>query len=75
MTKRDMWLAAALALAVGLVEPYIELAWKCRAGFEATEACVWGRSYFRVAQVLTPLILSPFLFGAWLLLTKIVSRK
>jgi hypothetical protein len=75
MTKRDMLLAAALAVAVGLIEPCVELAWKCRGGFETTEACVWGRAYFRVTQVLTPLLLSPLLFGAWFVLTKVVARK
>ena len=75
MTKRDVWLAAALSLAVGLAEPYVELAWKCRAGFEASEACVWGEAYFRVAQMATIFILTPLLFGLWFLLTRLASRK
>ena len=75
MTKRDVWLAAALSIAIGLAEPYVELAWKCRAGFEAMEPCVWGKAYFRVAQVATIVILSPLLFGLWFLLTRLATRK
>jgi hypothetical protein len=40
-------LRLAIGLAVGLVEPYLELAWKCRAGFETSEACVWRSHGFR----------------------------
>ena len=55
---------AVLALVIGLAEPYIEISWKCRRGFESTEACVWGKSYFSLAQWLVPLIVTPVVFVA-----------
>jgi hypothetical protein len=75
MTKRDIWLAVALSVGIGLIEPYVELAWKCRAGLEQSEACVWGRAYFRAAQLATLLILTPLLFGSWWVLAKLFSRR
>lgn len=53
---------AVIALAIGLAEPYIEIAWKCRQGFESTEACVWGKSFFSLAQWLVPLIVTPVVY-------------
>jgi hypothetical protein len=75
MKRSDRWLTAAVALAIGLIEPHVELAWKCREGYVTSEACVWGRAYFPLAQILAPVIFSPLLFGAWLLLTRLMGRK
>jgi len=75
MKRRELWLAASAALVIGLLEPHAELAWKCREGYGASEACVWGRAYFTLAQVLTPLILSPLIFGCWFVLTRLTRRK
>ena len=47
------------ALAVGVVEPYVELAWKCRAGFESSEACVWGRAFLPLGRVAGLVIVAP----------------
>ena len=41
-----------IALAIGWAEPSIELARKCREGFETSEACVWGRSYLPLSRAL-----------------------
>jgi hypothetical protein len=47
------------AVAVGLLEPYVEVAWKCRAGFESSEACVWGRAYLPLGRVAGLVIVAP----------------
>jgi hypothetical protein len=33
---RRRWAQAAIAVAIGAVTPYLELAWKCRLGHEAS---------------------------------------
>ena len=67
------WLIArvVIALAAGLVEPYAEIAWKCRAGFETSEACVWGKAYLPLGRVAGLVIIAPIAFAtlslaAWL---------
>ena len=52
-----------LALAVGLVEPSLEVAWKCRAGFETSEACVWGKSYLPLGRAIGLVFVAPVTFG------------
>jgi hypothetical protein len=66
--RRRWWLLLASALAIGIAEPYGEIAWKCRAGFEASEACVWGRSYFSLGRWLAPVLITPVAFIALLIL-------
>jgi hypothetical protein len=61
----------ALALLIGIAEPHVELWWHCRAGFEHSEACVWGRSYLPLMRWLAPAIVAPIAFfvlvlGSWL---------
>ena len=60
-----MWIRAILALAIGIAWPYLELRWKCRAGFEISEACVWGKSYMPLSRWVEPLIVAPVLFAAF----------
>ena len=60
--SRSTWALLGLALAVGLAEPYVELAWKCREGFEASEACVWGRSYFPLGRAVGLILITPLAF-------------
>jgi len=47
------------AIAVGVVEPYAEVAWKCRAGFESSEACVWGRAFLPLGRIAGLVIVAP----------------
>ena len=54
---------ALSALASGIVEPFAEVAWKCRTGFETSEACVWGRSYLPLGRVAGLVIVAPLAFG------------
>jgi hypothetical protein len=61
--SKSTWLLIGLAIAVGLAEPYLELAWKCREGFETSEACVWGRSYFPLSRAAGLLLIAPLTFG------------
>jgi hypothetical protein len=58
------------AVAVGIVEPYAEVAWKCRGGFESSEACVWGRAYLPLGRVAGLVIVAPL---ALLVLTAATS--
>lgn len=67
-SRRRWWLLLMGALAVGIAEPYLEIAWKCRAGFEASEACVWGRSFFSLGRWVAPLFVAPVVFIAFLIL-------
>jgi hypothetical protein len=53
-----------VALVVGLAEPSLEVAWKCRAGFETSEACVWGRSYLPLGRAVGLVFVAPLTFGA-----------
>ena len=57
------------AVVVGIAEPHVELLWKCRAGFESSEACVWGRSYLPLGRWLAPIIVTPIVFVVLVLLT------
>lgn len=52
-----------VALAVGVAEPSLEVAWKCRAGFESSEACVWGRSYLPLGRAIGLVFIAPITFG------------
>ena len=61
------------ALAIGMIFPYVELAWKCRAGLETSEACVWGKAYFPLARWVEPLIIIPITFGVLTLAMLIIK--
>jgi hypothetical protein len=68
-SRRRRWpFLLATALAIGIAEPYVEIAWKCRAGLEASEACVWGRSYLSLGKWLAPVFITPLAFVALLIL-------
>lgn len=62
---------AALAIVIGLVEPSIEVAWKCRSGHETSEACVWGRSYLPLSRALGLLVITPVTFAVLLLVRRL----
>ena len=72
-TRRRWWLLLASALAIGIAEPYLEIAWKCRAGLEASEACVWGRAYFPLGRWLAPVIVAPVALVVLLVLSLCVD--
>ena len=57
------------AVLIGVLWPHVELLWKCRAGFEHSEACVWGRSYMPLSRWLEPLIAAPIAFFVLVLIT------
>jgi hypothetical protein len=61
--SRAVLICITIALAVGLAEPYVEVAWKCRAGYETSEACVWGRSLLPLGRIAGLLIVAPATFG------------
>lgn len=68
--SRSILIIALVAVAIGLVEPSIELAWKCRAGFEASEGCVWGKSYMPLSRALGMLIIAPVAFGILMMIRR-----
>src|SRR5688500_941143 len=59
LPSNSLLLCAALAIVIGLVEPSIEVAWKCRGGHETSEACTWGRSYLPLSRALGLLVVAP----------------
>ncbi|MDQ6633861.1 MAG: hypothetical protein M3Z10_03800 [Gemmatimonadota bacterium] len=69
MSRPSLSLLALMivALAVGVAEPSLEVMWKCRAGFESSEACVWGRSYLPLGRVVGLVFVAPLTFGVMLL--------
>ena len=52
----------------GIAEPHLELAWKCRQGFRASEACVWGRAFLPMGRWVAPVFVTPIAFGVLLIL-------
>ena len=60
---------AVIALAIGIAEPYVEVAWRCRAGFETSEACVWGRALLPLGKWVAPLLVAPVVFVALTVMT------
>ena len=62
--SRSRLFRAGVALLVGLAEPAIEVAWKCRAGHEITEACVWGRSLMPLLRIIGLVLIAPLVYGA-----------
>jgi hypothetical protein len=66
--RHTLVVLACIALAVGLLEPYLEIAWKCRAGFEASEACVWGKSLMPLGRIAGLDIVAPVTFVALLVI-------
>jgi hypothetical protein len=66
--SRTVVLLAIVALAIGLAEPSLEVAWRCRRGFESSEACVWGRSLLPLGRAVGLLFIAPVAFGVLLLI-------
>jgi hypothetical protein len=62
-SKPSLLTLAGVALATGLAIPALDVVWKCRAGFETSEACVWGKSLFPLMGAISLVILAPVLFG------------
>ncbi len=58
MTRRAR-IRLAIAVLAALVEPPLEVAWKCRAGFEAAETCVWAKSLLPLGRIVAPLVIVP----------------
>ena len=59
---KGLALRVLVALAVGIIEPYAEVAWKCRAGVETSEACVWARAYLPLSRVVALIVIAPVCF-------------
>ena len=66
--RQTLVILILVALAIGLAEPLVEVAWKCRAGFETSEACVWGKSLMPLGRIAGLVIVAPLSFAVLLLL-------
>ena len=66
-------LRAAVAAAVGLAAPYVELAVKCRD--RSSEACVWGRSYLPLTRVVYFVLFGLLTYGALALAARWAGRR
>lgn len=73
-SRRSLLLRIATAFAIGLAYPHLELAWKCRAPYESSEACVWGRAYLPLGLWIEPLIVTPVAFAVLSLISYMISR-
>ena len=73
--SRSLLLRAAIALAIGLIEPSLEIAWKCRTGLETTEACVWGRSYLPLGRAIGLVVIAPLAFAVLSLLMRACNTR
>jgi hypothetical protein len=63
LTRPKRWqLLLVCAFIIGVAEPYLEIAWKCRAGMETSEACVWGRSFLSLGKWVAPVFITPVAF-------------
>jgi hypothetical protein len=58
-----------IALVVGIVEPHVEIAWKCRGALATSEPCVWGRSLLPLGLWIAPIVIAPVLFACLVVLT------
>jgi hypothetical protein len=54
------------ALAVALAQPFVEVIWNCRQGFETREACVWGKSLLPLTSAVGLIVVAPVIFGVLL---------
>jgi hypothetical protein len=61
--SRGTLLLGLISLVVTIAEPVIEVIWKCRQGFELTEACVWGKSLLPLTSAAGLLLVAPIVFG------------
>jgi len=66
-------LRAAVAVAVGLAAPYVELAVKCRD--RASEACVWGRSYLPLTRAVYFVLFGLLTYAALALAARWAGRR
>jgi hypothetical protein len=61
--SRSTFLLGLAALVIALSQPFIEVMWKCRQGFESSEACVWGKSLFPLTAGIGLILVTPIVFG------------
>ena len=72
--KRRSWICLVVAVGVGALTPWVELWWKCRAGREASESCVWARSYMPLSRVVEPIIVAPLTLALLCVLAALFDR-
>jgi hypothetical protein len=53
--RSSLLVAIGVGLATAVAYPYVDLALACRV--PASEACVWGKAYFRLTMALSVVVL------------------
>jgi hypothetical protein len=66
--SRGTLLLGLVALVVALAQPFVEVIWKCRQGFESSEACVWGKSLLPLTSAVGLILIAPVAFGVLLII-------
>jgi hypothetical protein len=61
--SRSTVVLALAALVIALAQPFVEVTWHCRAGYESSEACVWGKSLLPLTVGVGLVLVAPIVFG------------
>ena len=73
--RTPIFVRFGIAALIGIAYPYAELAWKCRAASENSEACVWARAYFSLSRWVEPVIIAPIAFLLITLLLRLLPAR
>jgi hypothetical protein len=75
---RSLVLRIAVAAAVGLAAPQVEVVWKCRTppaeGHATSEACVWAKAYLPLTRPVYFVLLGLPTFGALTLYARLAKH-
>jgi hypothetical protein len=52
-----------VALVIALSQPFIEVIWNCRDGYQSSEGCVWGKSLLPLTAGIGLVLVAPIVFG------------
>jgi hypothetical protein len=66
--SRGTLLLGLVALVIALAQPFVEVIWNCRRGFESSEACVWGKSLLPLTSAVGLILVAPVVFGVLLVI-------
>jgi hypothetical protein len=61
--SRSTVVLALAALVIALSQPLVEVIWRCREGYESSEACVWGKSLLPLTVGIGLILVAPIVFG------------
>jgi hypothetical protein len=61
--SRSTVVLGLVALVVAMSQPFVEVMWHCRAGYESSEGCVWGKSLLPLTAGVGLILVAPIVFG------------